>query len=315
MLVGLLLSVAGCTSARKPVSFEDRFDGVTVEQAVANRVSGAVFQEAIVCLNPRRETFTLLSTNQTVLPVTNVSVSYVTNEIVTTVASFNRSVSTNQLPEPTVTTNQVTGAETNLVILITNVPPASLTTNVTVSEAGSRTGSRGPNLVVTSANAQISTNLQVSLTTNNLSIVSIDYQAVTTETNRTVSALTNAVIALVTNVTERQDRLTEHFLWLEVAPPPDFVVQTSEPLVLLIDGERHVFPPGNSRAALVGRRGYVSALFKASADTFDRIADATEVLVRVRGSADVIEKRMSRRSLRGFREFLDEHRGSVTAAR
>ena len=313
-LFGILL--VGCATHRTGVSKHDLFDDIKVDQMVDNNVSDAILQKTVVCLNARRETRTVNGT-------TNITVSWITNAIVTVLTNQTLLISTNYLvtgmtnlapPAPVFSAadGPVTGTEDASAVVdsspplyITNSVP-SITTNLTVSIARNQSATVSP--IQTSANSQYvrTWNNQITTLSNNVSISLMTNQIVTMETNQVLNYLTNFTVVPITNVNITPVRQLQHeyFLYTELLAPPDFTLQTGESLVLLVDGARYGFSPGQSGTAFVGRKGFSSALYRVNPEVLVAIANAREVRLRLKGINGVIERTMSASSRQRFHDYL-----------
>jgi len=314
------LALAG--SKKQGVSHTDEYDAVKIEQMVGNNVSGRVFERTILCLNARRETRKAPAiTNQVVTLVTNITLTTITNQTITLITNQSRTLATNFValpvspPTTSPATNELATAETNQVATIpVNQSPSS--TNLSITAASNVTVSKAGNQIVTTLNSQSVLSRQVTMTTNTLSITTADNQAISGETNQVVITVTNQLITTVTNlsVTQPEEAFQDYYLYTELTPPPDFVLQTGEPLVLLVDGVRHGLLQTNSQTAFVSRRGYTSTIYKATPELLMDIANAKQVKIRVKGVNAVIEKEMNRSSRNHFKTFLAKYLGpSMTA--
>lgn len=332
--------MVGCASNRKQgVSRLDDYESVRVDQMVGNNVSGRVFERTIVCLNARKETRTLDAiTNLTVTLVTNFTLLPVTNLTVTLITNQSRTLATNLVAAPTpapssiqaneppaasgaVSTNapviatataaadSASAPETNALAnaAATGLPNSS--TNVSATTGSNVTLSKAGHQTVTTANYQKLLSRQVTLTTNNVSVTTAENQAITTETNQVVNVVTNLLINSVTNqsIVARNVRVEDYYLCVEYTPPPDFVLQSGESLVLLVDGARHSLAATNSPSVLVPRKGFVGNLYKTAPELLAAIANAKEVKLRLKGVNTVIEKKMSFQSRENFKKFLAKY--------
>jgi hypothetical protein len=102
----------------------------------------------------------------------------------------------------------------------------------------------------------------------------------------------------------RADGSADHFLQLEHTPIPDFTLAPGESLTLLVDGARHAFAPTNSPTAVVSRPGFTTLTFRAQPQLFVDIANARNVELRLKGTANVLEKRLARASVKEFKDYL-----------
>jgi hypothetical protein len=102
----------------------------------------------------------------------------------------------------------------------------------------------------------------------------------------------------------RADGTADHFLLLEHTPIQDFTLAPGESFTLLVDGARHTFAPTNSTAAVVSRPGFATLTFRASPQVFVDIANARNVELRLKGTANVLEKRLARASVKEFKAYL-----------
>lgn len=102
----------------------------------------------------------------------------------------------------------------------------------------------------------------------------------------------------------RADGSADHFLLLEHTPIPEFTLASGESFNLLVDGTRHAFAPTNSPAAIVSRPGFTTLTFRATPQLFVDIANARNVELRLKGMANVVEKRLSRASVGEFKTYL-----------
>lgn len=329
VLLLVAMVVAGCVGAKKRgVSATDSFESARVDQMVGNTVSGQVFARTILCLNARREARSPRpATNSVVTLLTNVTVSFITNQTITVSTNQSRTLATNAVAPlplvvketpvtaPTNETAAVEGSaptegavhvapETNQPVVVTVTPPstndtATTSSNVSVSKAANQTS------VMTVA--QLLSSHQVTITTNNLSVTTADNQSVSMETNEVVLAITNQTILPTTNVTvvEAEGLQYDYFLCTELTAPPDFTPVTSgEALVLLVDGARYGLSPTNVQTGFVARRGFTTAFYRVPPQVIEGIANAGEVLIRLRAVNSAIEKKMSRGSRENFKKFL-----------
>jgi hypothetical protein len=310
-LVAVLILISGCMTKRQGASHMDPFDTVRVDQMVGNNVSVAPFQRTILCLNARRETRKADAiTNQNIVIVTNIALSTVTNQTVTVVTNQTRTMATNQVvtfppPPPPPSTNEPAPPETNQVVTLAQ-PVNSNTTNNSVTSGSNLSFSKANNQTVATASHQTLFSQQITVTTNNLSITAADNQAISAETNKVITTVTNVTLSVVTNVvvTETNLLLRDYYLYTELTPPPDFVLQSGESLVLLIDGVRHGFAPATSQTAFVTRKGFSSILYRVPPDVLVDIANAREVKIRLKGVNTVVERNMSASSKHNLKKFL-----------
>ena len=312
MLFLVAVLISGCTlGKRRGTSHMDAFDSVKVDQMVGNNVAYRPLQRTILCLNARRETHNAPAvTNQSVVLVTNITLSLVTNQTITVVTNQSRTMATNltvtaPVPPPTTSTNEPTAVvETNQVVVLTL--PASSSTNNTVTTGSNLSVSKANNQTVTTANHQTLLSRQVTVTTNNVSMTTADNQVISAETNQVVITLTNVSVVGTTNVVVADTNLLlrDYYLYTELTPPPDFILQSGESLVLSVDGVRHGFAPATSQTAFTSRKGYTSTLYKVPPEVLVDIANARQVKVRVKGVNSVIERNMSVNSRYNLKMFL-----------
>jgi hypothetical protein len=313
-LLGIL--VAGCATHRSGTSRHDLFEDVKVDQMAGNNVSEAVLQKTVVCLNARRE-------SKTITVITNISVTLTTNAVVTILTNQTVMVSTNYLVTgmtnfaPPVSLITVVGEATTSAteipavtdagpsLAVTNVNP-TVTTNVTVSIAKNQSAIVSPTQATANSQFVRTLNNQITTLSNNVSISLMTNQIVTMETNQVLNYLTNFTVIPLTNINVRPVRQVQHdyYLYTELLAPPDFTLQTGESLVLLVDGVRHGFSPGQSSAAFVGRKGFNSTLYRINPEVLVDIANAQEVKLRLKGINSLIERTMSERSRKRFRDYL-----------
>lgn len=306
--------LAGC-AGRHPrgTAHYDDYDAVNVEQMVGNNVSSTIFAKTIICLNARRESrrITALTnvvvtaaTNQTVSAVTNQTISVSTNLVFTSMTNLAPAASVLSVP-PTGDAATGFGNQTNVVVVVAASGP-STTTNTTVTLAQSLSGSSSP--AQRTANYQFvrTLNHQLTTTSNNLSVAVMTNLVVTIETNIVVNYLTNSGILSATNlvIAPTNGVVHDYFLYSELIPPPDFTLAQGESLILLVDGVRYGFTPGQSGTAFVGRKGYASTLYRVPPEVLVAIANAKEVRVRFKGVNSVVERSLSAAGRRNFRDFL-----------
>lgn len=306
-VVLLAVLVCGCAGAKKRgASMKDPYDAVRVDQMTGNHVSGQVFERTIVCLNARRETRALtVLTNQTVALVTNVSLSCVTNLSFTLSTNQQTAFATNEvavLPPPAAAEANGTGDS----VAITPAPQPAPSTNVSLTTAQNAVLSKAGSQTVLTASAQQQRSRQVTTTHGNFTVTAADNENTSAETNTVVTVVTNLTVTAVTNVTVAltNQPMHDYFLTVEYTPPPDFVLQSGESLVLLVDGVRHPLTQATSPSVLVPRRGFSIALYRATPQLFVDIANAKQVSFRLKGATAVIEKKMNAGSRANFRKFL-----------
>lgn len=306
------VALCGCAGAgRKGMARTDAFEGVRFEQMRGNSVSAAPLQRTIVCLNARRESrFLPATTNYVVTYLTNQVVSYLTNYQSATVTNLMANISTNQLtpvaPPIPVDTNDAAA------VVVAAPPAQGASTNVSVTRTADNTVTvnSGKDQSATSYNSQssVTVNHQLTVTLGNQALTIASNQTVRYETSLIVTAVTNYQVTAVTNpvIASPSHLAHEHFLYTELTPPPEFVLAGGESLVLLVDGCRYGFTATNS-PSFVGRRGFVSTLYRVPAEVIVAIANANEVKMRIRGTTMVIERELNRGSRENFRKFLLTH--------
>lgn len=125
-----------------------------------------------------------------------------------------------------------------------------------------------------------------------------------TANNVTRSWFEKVVVCLNARREIRADGSADHFLLLEHTPIPDFTLAPGESFTLLVDGARHTFAPTNSPATVVSRPGFATLTFRAQPQLFVDIANARNVELRLKGTANVLEKRLARASVKEFKDYL-----------
>lgn len=125
-----------------------------------------------------------------------------------------------------------------------------------------------------------------------------------TANNVTRAWFEKVVVCLNARREVRADGSAEHFLLLEHTPIPDFTLAPGESFTLLVDGARHTFAPTNSPAAIVSRAGFTTLTFRAQPQLFVQIANARNVELRLKGTANVLERRLARASVKEFKDYL-----------
>ena len=319
--LGLLLTA--CTSSK--MARYDAFDQAEISQSRGNYVSGRFFGKTVLAVNPRVESRRVGSVTNTAIEwKTNVVTTRVTNLVITLSTNQASAVSTNDLPpaplqasesaaeesgdgvagegneagEPTEGIAAQSGAPTNRVIALplTNYTASSGLSVSSIAAAGGFTES---------IQKTDGLNTQISVVTNNQMVTTQFNQVVTLETNMAISVLTNQIVEAVTNTTviAINEVVADHYLVTELIAPSDFVLAPSESLVLLVDGKRMSFSATNSIASFVGRRGFASTLYRVPEGTFQEIADAEDVRVRLRGVNSVIDREMPRSARKEFARF------------
>lgn len=246
----------------------------------------------------------------------------ITNQTVTVVTNQSRTLATNDVAAPApaqpvhVSTDETALVETNQVAASVPVPLPSSSTNVALPTANNLTLAKSSNQIASTANFQTLLSRPITVTTNNQSITTAETQAISAETNQVVNIVTNLTVTAVTNHTILRTNLllSDSYLFTELTPPPDFVLQNGESLVLLIDGVRHGLGATNSQAVFVSRKGFVSTLYKVPPDLIVGIASAREVKIRLKGINSVIEKRMSQSSRDNFKRFLLKYQAREASA-
>jgi hypothetical protein len=278
---------------------------------VGNNVSGKAFQKTIVCLNARRET-------RQVTSVTNVQVTTVTNQMV--VASTNQTISlstnflftamTNLVPQqpvalPALPAEGAPAAETNLLVIASNPPPA-VSTNFSLSLANNQSGTISPSQAAANNQLVRTYNNQITTTSNNLTFSLMTNFVVTGETNHVVNYATNFSLTSFTNVSVLPTNMImrEYYLYTELTPPPDFTAAAGDNLILLIDGTRYAFAPAPPSAGFSARKGYTATLYRVPPEVLIAIANAEEVKVRLRGTTTTIDRTMNESSRENFKKFM-----------
>jgi hypothetical protein len=315
-LVAVLL--AGCAGPpKKGMSAYDEFDEVKVDQMVGNNISKGVFEKTIICLNARRETRQVTAiTNVTILPVTNLFVNAITNQTITVSTNYIVTTMTNLVP-PIVSGQPAPapaaggeGGEPALSDAATLPPltntPVAVSTNLTASLASNQSASTAPNQSTANSQFVRTLNNQITTTSNNLTVALMTNLVVTAETNEVVNYVTNSFVGSITNVTITPTNHldSEYFLYTEMTPPSDFALQTGESLVLLVDGVRYGLSQSQPSAAFVGRKGFVTGMYRVHPQMLVAIANAQEVRLRFKGVNSAIEREMNQTSRDNFKKFL-----------
>jgi len=314
LTVLLAVTLVGCAGTHpRGIARYDHYDSVKVEQMTGNNVSPTVFAKTILCLNARREsrvitaltnTVVTAATNATVVAITNQTISFATNILYSTMTNLAPATP----PPPSALAGDATGigGEANTAIIVAPSGPA-LSTNLTASVSSSVSGTSAPNQRTANLQTVRTFNNQFTTTSNNLSIVLMTNIVVTGETNSVINYSTNTTVVAVTNsvIIPTNGVSYDYFLVTELLPPPDFTpLAQGETLVLLVDGVRHGFTPGQSGTSFVARKGYTSALYRVPPEVLVDIANAKEVSVRLRGVNNAVERDISNGCRRNFREFL-----------
>jgi len=325
LLAAVVTLVAGCAGVHKTgTSRIDEFDAIKVDQMTGNQIAPRIMSKSILCLNARREM-------RWVTEMTNVSISTTTNPIITPVTNLTISIATNyqyslmtnlaaaQAPGPVAvpTAGDATAVpgippapaavEVTNIVALTNIQPAQLSTNLTISVANNNSGTTAPNQATANQQSVRNYNNQHTTVSNNLTVSLMTNRVVTAETNLVVTWSTNISVVSITNVVAVPTNyaVAEYFLVSELLPPPDFnLATTGESLILLVDGVRHGFASGQSGTSYVSRRGFTSTLYKVPPELLVDIANAREVRVRFKGVNNTIERTMSGSSKQHFKEFL-----------
>jgi hypothetical protein len=253
----------------------------------------------------------LTVTNLTIAASTNLTISIATNYLVTVMTNIEPStpgVAIAPAGEATEFPAVPPPPETNTVLVVTNTGP-TFTTNVTVSVAANASATRSPNQNVANVQQVRTIGNQITLRSNNVSFMVLTNLIVTSETNQVVSYATNYTITSVTNIviTPTNGVVYDYFLYTELTPPPDFTLASGESLILLVDGVRYGFTTGTSGTAFIGRKGFVSGLYRAPGEVLVAIGNAREVKVRFKGVSSVIERNMSASSRANFRWYLAKY--------
>lgn len=310
-----LILLTGCTGAHKEgISRYDDFEAVKVDQMIGNNISSAAFEKTIICLNARRETRRVHAvTNISVITVNNAIANAVTNQTISLSTNLLYTVMTNlaaQTPAPAAGTPEaeaiaVATLETNTLVAVTPAGP-SLSTNITVSVANNQTGTASPSQTAANAQQVRTFNSQITTASNNLSISLLTNLVVTGETNIVVAYVTNFFVAQVTNliITPTNLLVRDYFLYTEMTPPTDFILQSGESLVLLIDGTRHSLTQTPSTGAFFGRKRFTTGLYRVPPQTLVAIGNAKEVRLRFKGVNGTIERSMNAGSRQNFKDYL-----------
>jgi hypothetical protein len=303
-----LVLAAGCSAPS--YSRYDEFEKVQVDKLVGNEARASLLSRSVVCLNPMREMRWLDA-------ATNITVSLQTNLV--TVATTNLTVNSSSNQQLNSNTNVVAalpalnlaeaGAETP-----TNAPavvsPDSSNAGITLSTTRNESIATAPNQLVISRSFQKVTqsNAQNTVNTNSQSVTAGTGQITTVETNYTITFVTNQVVVPVTNVVVRAPNQPayDYFLFTEIAPA-DFTLASGESLVLLVDGVRYSFAPGQPASNYNPRRGFLTTFYRVPAEVMAGIANAQEVKLRIRGASGALERTLSRNSRQNFQEFLVDH--------
>ena len=307
-----VVTLAGCSFAR--VSRYDEFEKVKVDKMCGNAVSGAVFARTVVCLNAARESRGFVAqTNMTIAVTTNFVVTSTTNLTVTTSGNTQTALLTNAVA-PSATTPM---AETNNAAVTTSTPGNSTASGVTTATARNESLATAPNQTVRSGSIQSVTTLnsQATVSRDLLSITSGTNDVVTVETNYIITTITNQVIAPVTNLVVKlsEQPVADYYLYTEIAPA-DFALAPGESLIVLADGVRYgctVTPP---QTAWESRRGFLTTYYRVAPEVVMAVANASEVKLRIRGTAGTLERKMNDGSRTHFREFLLKHFGPAQSA-
>ena len=298
--------ITGC-AGRRYTSYRDSYESARIDQLSGNNVSGRVLQRTILCLNARRESRELHGiTNVNVELVTNMTVVILTNQTIVVTTNQSRTLATNvvALPSPAslTQTNEAAPPETNQIV-VTAIPS---TTNVTVTTANNVTLSQAGNQLSSIASFQTQLSRQVTVSTNNISLTTADNLILSAETNHVLITQTNITVSPVTNefVLVTNVPVRDYYLFTEMTPPPDFTLQPGESLILLVDGVRYALAPNSTAAYYPSRKGFATTFYKVPPELLVDVGNAREVRVRIRGVSSVIDRKMNNASRNAFKKYL-----------
>jgi hypothetical protein len=307
LLLALAVSLTACTGTR--VSRYDEFENVKVDKMVGNAVQPQLIGRTVICLNAMRE-------ERWPQPVTNQSVTFATNYVITSVTNMTVTSSANQqlasntnvtIPQLlSLTLTNITENETNAAPVPT-IPADSVLGGAVVSTSENESIASGLNQQVVSRTVQAVTvlNQQATVNSNNLAVTTGTNQTITVETNWVITTLTNQLLAPVTNVVIRtaEQPVYDFYLYTEIAPA-DFALSPGENLVLLVDTNRYSFSSSSPVSGWQGRRGFLTTFYKVPSDLISQIANASEVKLRLKTPGGTVERDLSRGSIENFRTFL-----------
>jgi hypothetical protein len=311
VVLGAVLLTGCAGTQRKGISRYDTYDATVVDQMVGNNIGGKAFQKTILCLNARRESRQVTSvTNVQIATVTNQTVVSSTNQTISLSTNFLFTAMTNLAPQPPVVApaaapEGAAPAETNLLVTVSNPPPA-MTTNVSLSLANNQSATISPSQIAANNQLVRSYNNQISTTSNNLTFTFMTNLVVTGETNHVVNYITNFSLATSTNISVLPTNMTvrDYYLYTELTPPPDFTAAPGDNLILLIDGTRYTFASAPPTAGFSSRKGYSSTLYRVPPEVLIAIANAEEVKVRLRGTTTTIDRTMNQSSRKNLKKFM-----------
>lgn len=306
ILLACAVGLSACSSSR--VSRYDEFEKVKVDRMAGNAVSGRLFARTLVCLNAARESKGFVAvTNQTVTYVTNYVISSTTNQTVTTSGNQQIASLTNALITPPLAAKETTTAE-SAAPAATVAPPSDTTSSgVTTATARNESVATAPNQITRSGFIQTTTtlNAQATLNRDSLAITIGTNEVITVETNYVVTTLTNQIVVPATNVVVKtsDNPVADYYLYTEIAPA-DFPLAPGESLIVLADGVRYGCTVVTPQTAWESRRGFLTTYYKVPPEVIVAIANANEVKLRIKGTAGTLERKMNYGSRANFRKFL-----------
>lgn len=123
--------------------------------------------------------------------------------------------------------------------------------------------------------------------------------------NLTRTPFDQKVVYLNARCETKRDGEKKYFLFTEVIAPPEFVLQLGESLILNIDDELLSLTATNS-PSFNGRKRFVTTFYPVQPNVLTKLAKATTVSLRIKGTNALIDKRLSRRNIMLFWDFAEK---------
>lgn len=120
--------------------------------------------------------------------------------------------------------------------------------------------------------------------------------------NLTTSPFDQKVVYLNARCETKREGEKKYYLFTEVIAPPEFVLQSGDSLVLNIDNEVLTFAATNS-PSFNSRKRFVTTFYPVQPDLLKKLANATAVSVRLKGTNALIDKDLSRQNIMLFSDF------------
>ncbi len=113
------------------------------------------------------------------------------------------------------------------------------------------------------------------------------------------------VVYLNARCDTKRDGQKKYYLFTEMIAPPEFVLQSGDSLVLNIDDEV-VSLTATNFPSFNGRKRFITTFYPVQPEVLTKLAKATAVSIRIKGTSALIDKQFSRQNIMLFWDFAEK---------